>query len=104
MLGSIIGNIIGSAYEFDNAHSYDFDPFPSESDFTYDTVLTIAVADAIRKAIWFGSDSDTLACITGGITEAFHKEMPDEWVKKAISVPDKNLSEIVSGFLRVFNL
>ena len=27
--------------------------------------------DAIRKAISLGGDSDTLACITGGIAEAF---------------------------------
>lgn len=28
--------------------------------------------DAIRKAVALGGDSDTLACITGGIAEAFH--------------------------------
>jgi hypothetical protein len=32
MLGSIIGDIIGSAYEFDNAHSYEFDPLPPVAD------------------------------------------------------------------------
>jgi ADP-ribosylglycohydrolase len=47
MLGSIIGDIIGSTYEFRNAKSYDFDPFPPGSDFTDDTVLTVAIADAI---------------------------------------------------------
>jgi ADP-ribosylglycohydrolase len=47
MLGSIIGDIIGSTYEFNNAGRYDFDPFPPEADFTDDTVLTVAVADAI---------------------------------------------------------
>lgn len=47
MLGSIFGDIIGSTYEFNNAGRYDFDPFPQGSDFTDDTVLTVAVADAI---------------------------------------------------------
>jgi len=47
MLGAIIGDIIGSTYEFKNADRYDFDPFPSGSDFTDDTVLTVAIADAI---------------------------------------------------------
>jgi len=47
MLGAIIGDIIGSTYEFNNAKDYNFDPFPPGSDFTDDTVLTIAVADAI---------------------------------------------------------
>lgn len=32
--------------------------------------------DAIRKAVSMGGDSDTLACITGGIAEAFYKEIP----------------------------
>lgn len=32
--------------------------------------------DAIRKAVSLGGDSDTLACITGGIAEAYYKEIP----------------------------
>lgn len=31
---------------------------------------------AIRLSISLGGDSDTLACITGGIAEAFYKELP----------------------------
>ena len=34
--------------------------------------------DAMRKAVSMGGDSDTLACITGGIAEAFYKEIPEE--------------------------
>lgn len=33
--------------------------------------------DAMRKAVSMGGDSDTLACITGGMAEAFYKEIPD---------------------------
>ena len=33
---------------------------------------------AIRLAVSLGGDSDTLACITGGIAEAFYKEIPDD--------------------------
>ena len=29
--------------------------------------------DTIRKAVALGGDSDTLACITGGIAEAYHE-------------------------------
>ncbi len=36
--------------------------------------------DAIRKAVSLGGDSDTLACITGGIAEAFYKDIPDEMI------------------------
>ncbi len=34
--------------------------------------------NAVRKAISLGGDSDTLACITGGIAQAFYKEIPQE--------------------------
>jgi ADP-ribosylglycohydrolase len=36
--------------------------------------------DAIRKAVSLGGDSDTLACITGGIAEAFYKDIPEEMI------------------------
>ena len=38
--------------------------------------------DAIRKAVSLGGDSDTLACITGGIAEAFYKELPLSMVER----------------------
>ncbi|MCK4667685.1 ADP-ribosylglycohydrolase family protein, partial [Candidatus Dependentiae bacterium] len=41
--------------------------------------------DAIRKAISLGGDSDTLACITGSIAEAFYKEIPEEIEKETLS-------------------
>ena len=31
--------------------------------------------NAIREAVSLGGDSDTLACITGGIAEAYYKEI-----------------------------
>lgn len=42
--------------------------------------------DAIRKAVSLGGDSDTLACITGGIAEAYYKEIPKEMASRT-SVP-----------------
>jgi len=36
--------------------------------------------DAIRKGISLGGDSDTIACIAGGIAQAFYKEVPQEIV------------------------
>ena len=33
--------------------------------------------DAIRKAVSMGGDSDTLACITGGVAEAFYGGVPE---------------------------
>ncbi len=47
MYGAILGDIIGSPYEFDQGDkTKDFPLFSKHSDFTDDTVITIAVADA----------------------------------------------------------
>ena len=46
MLGAIVGDIVGSVYEFDNHRSKDFPLFTERSHFTDDTILTIATADA----------------------------------------------------------
>ena len=47
MLGAIAGDIIGSVYEFLPTESTDFPLFASDSRFTDDTVLTVAVADCL---------------------------------------------------------
>ena len=44
MLGAVVGDIIGSSYEFVDMNRYDFDMLPQGSCFTDDTVMTIAVA------------------------------------------------------------
>ena len=47
MYGAILGDIIGSPYEFDRGNkTKDFPLFSENSEFTDDTVMTIAVADA----------------------------------------------------------
>jgi ADP-ribosylglycohydrolase len=54
MLGAIAGDIIGSVYETRNVKSTDFPLFRWESTFTDDTVLTVAVADAILRGAEYG--------------------------------------------------
>jgi len=49
MLGAIIGDIVGSIYEFNNHRSKDFPLFSDGCDFTDDTVLTVAVADCLMQ-------------------------------------------------------
>ena len=49
MLGAIIGDVVGSTYEFNNTKEMDFPLFPEKSTFTDDTVLTIATAKAILE-------------------------------------------------------
>ena len=52
MLGAITGDIIGSVYEFDSKKpNYDFPLFSPDSEFTDDTVLTIALADSILAKV-----------------------------------------------------
>ena len=45
MLGAVIGDIAGSVYEFSNTKDYNFEMFPTGSNFTDDTVMTMAVAE-----------------------------------------------------------
>ncbi len=47
MLGAIIGDIVGSIYEFNNHRSKDFPLFGDGCEYTDDTVLTVAIADCI---------------------------------------------------------
>jgi ADP-ribosylglycohydrolase len=49
MLGAIIGDIVGSVYEWHNIKMKDFPLFSDKCFFTDDTVMTIAVADAIMN-------------------------------------------------------
>ena len=44
MLGALIGDIIGSVYEFCNTKSTDFQLLYGRSRFTDDSVMTLAVA------------------------------------------------------------
>ena len=45
MLGAIIGDIVGSVYEFDNTKRTDFPLFSDRSSYTDDTIMTVAVAE-----------------------------------------------------------
>ena len=54
--------------------------------------------DAIRKAVSVGGDSDTLACITGGIAEAFYKEIPEEMVSNTVMHFPRAFNDIFDEF------
>lgn len=54
--------------------------------------------DAIRKAISIGGDSDTIACIAGGIAEAYYKKVPKVIVERVKETLDHRLNKIVSEF------
>ena len=49
MIGAIFGDIVGSVYEFDNVKTKEFKLFTDKCKFTDDTVMTVAVADALMQ-------------------------------------------------------
>ena len=49
MIGAILGDIVGSIYEFDNIKNKDFELFDKGCIFTDDSVMTIAVAEALMR-------------------------------------------------------
>lgn len=50
MIGAIIGDIVGSKFEFNNTFDYNFPLFDKGCNYTDDTICTIAIADAILNA------------------------------------------------------
>lgn len=54
MLGAIIGDIVGSVYEWNNLKSKDFPLFDPRCFFTDDTVMTLAIAEGLMN----GADAD----------------------------------------------
>lgn len=58
--------------------------------------------DAVRKAISVGGDSDTIACITGGIAQAFYGGVPDAIAEQALDLLDARLREVTLEFRRVY--
>ncbi|MEE4353805.1 MAG: ADP-ribosylglycohydrolase family protein [Desulfatiglans sp.] len=59
---------------------------------------SISYEDAVRNAVSLGGDSDTLACITGGIAEAFYRGVPDAVRSKLRELLPHDLLEITEAF------
>ena len=50
MLGSIIGDIVGSRFEWDNIKTKNFELFTRKNQYTDDSVMTLAIAQAIMSS------------------------------------------------------
>jgi ADP-ribosylglycohydrolase len=72
MLGAIAGDIIGSVHE------------------------------GARNAISLGGDADTMACIAGGIAEAYYGGVPDGIGDYALALLDDRLRAVVHEFIARF--
>lgn len=83
-------------YVFDSRASYTVPPAIEaflESD-SYES--------AIRKAISIGGDSDTIACIAGGIAEAYYREIPKEITARGNLLIDSGIRRVVREFRERF--
>lgn len=87
---------IRSDYVFDSRASYSVLP-ALEAFFESD-----CYESAIRKAISIGGDSDTIACITGGIAEAYYREIPKEVVSRGNLLIDSGLRRVIMEFRERF--
>ena len=63
-----------------------------------------SVEDAIRKAVSLGGDSDTMACIAGGIAQAFYKEIPREIVDSVRQRLPGEFLLIMDEFNKIYGL
>lgn len=50
MFGAIIGDIVGSRFEFDNYKGKDFELFTSKDEITDDSIMTIAIAKSLMES------------------------------------------------------
>lgn len=58
--------------------------------------------DAVRNAISLGGDADTMACIAGGIAEAFYRGVPAAIRDPALALLDDRLRAVVEAFTARF--
>ncbi|HXE43553.1 MAG TPA: ADP-ribosylglycohydrolase family protein, partial [Candidatus Baltobacteraceae bacterium] len=60
--------------------------------------------DAVRKAVSLGGDADTMACIAGGIAQAFYKSIPLEFVEETRSRLPADLLSVMDEFNQRYGL
>ena len=103
----IIKNYISNKYGYDLSQSID-DIRPNYNKFYTSCRNSVPQAiicaldansyeDAIRNAVSLGGDSDTLACMSGGIAEVKFG-VPENIKKQASKYMDRNVSDIVGRF------
>jgi len=58
--------------------------------------------DAIRRAVSLGGDSDTIACIAGGIAQAYYRQIPETIESEVWRRLPPELAAIAKEFQRKF--
>jgi ADP-ribosyl-[dinitrogen reductase] hydrolase len=75
MLGAIVGDIVGSRFEFNNHSSKDFELFGDGCFVTDDSIMSLAVAKAIMEAFKLKATNDQ------EYDQDFHNKLSDLIVK-----------------------
>ena len=60
--------------------------------------------DAVRKAVSLGGDSDTQACIAGGIAQAFYRKIPKHIIRQVRGILNQDLLAVVDEFNEKYEL
>jgi len=99
-----IRSYIGKKFGYDLSRSWDDLHYTYRWDSTCQGTVPEAIIafldsdsfeDAIRKAVSMGGDSDTIACITGGIAEAFYGDIPSNIKETTLERLPEEFKEIL---------
>jgi ADP-ribosylglycohydrolase len=60
--------------------------------------------DAVRNAISLGGDSDTMACIAGGIAQAYYKEIGKDIIAHVRERLPREFLLIIDEFIKRYGL
>ncbi|MBR3901848.1 MAG: ADP-ribosylglycohydrolase family protein [Ruminococcus sp.] len=89
---------IKAGYSFDSSTNYTVPPaivaFLDSADYE----------SAVRNAVSLGGDADTMACIAGGIAEAFYGEIPEELKNFCYSRLDYSIKSVAIEFCRKYKI
>ena len=87
MIGAIIGDVIGSRFEFNNIRDYNFNLWDDSCSYTDDTICTLAIADAIltgesyksKLLEWCNTYPHPMGAYGGRFAQWIHSEDPQPY-------------------------
>lgn len=87
MIGAIIGDVIGSRFEFNNTRDYHFNLWDDSCSYTDDTICTLAIADAIltgesyksKLLEWCNTYPHPMGTYGGRFAQWIHSEDPQPY-------------------------
>ena len=97
MLGAIIGDIVGSIYEFDNIKTKDFELFDRECFFTDDTVMSVAVAEALLDTQPYNSYGNGSAMRVSAAGWLYYDMFTTRYMARLTSAVTHNHPEGIKG-------